>query len=49
MSRNVRRRLEIINIDDEYNTRKGTARILTKTLGILVPIIVITIIFCHQY
>ena len=41
----IRRRLEIINIDDEYNTRKGTARILTKTLGILVPIIVITIIF----
>ena len=41
----IRRRLEIINIDDEYKTRKGTAQILTKTLGILVPIVVVTIIF----
>ena len=39
----IRRRLEIINIDDEYNTRKGTAKILTKTLAILVPIMIITI------
>ena len=41
----VRRRLEIINIDDEYNTRKGTAKILTKALAILVPLIILTIIF----
>lgn len=40
----IRRRLEIINIDDEYNTRKGTAKILTKALAIIVPIMVITII-----
>ena len=40
----IRRRLEIINIDDEYNTRKGTAKILTKTLAILVPIMILTII-----
>ena len=40
----LRRRLEIINIDDEYNTRKSTAKILTKTLAILVPVVVITII-----
>lgn len=40
----VRRRLEIINIDDEYNTRKGTAKILTRTLAILVPIVILTII-----
>ena len=39
----IRRRLEIINIDDEYNTRKGTAKILTRALVILVPLIVITI------
>ena len=39
----IRRRLEIINIEDEYNTRKGTAKILTRTLAILVPIIVFTI------
>ncbi len=40
----IRRRLEIINIDDEYNTRKGTAKILTKTLAIIIPIIILTII-----
>jgi len=40
----LRRRLEIVNIDDEYNTRKDTAKILTKALIILVPIIILTII-----
>lgn len=39
----IRRRLEIINIDDEYITRKGTAKILSKALVIIVPIIIITI------
>ena len=40
----IRRRLEIVNIDDEYNTRKGTAKILSKTLALVFPIIVLTII-----
>ena len=40
----IRRRLEIVNIDDEYNTRKGTAQILTKSLAIIVPIMILTII-----
>ena len=40
----IRRRLEIINIDDEYNTRKGTAKILTKALGCNSTCILITII-----
>ena len=39
----LRRRLEIINIEDEYNTRKGTAKILTRALIIIVPIIILTI------
>lgn len=39
----LRRRLEIVNIDDEYNTRKSTAKILTKALVILVPTIIVTI------
>ena len=43
----IRRRLEIINVDDEYATRKGTAKILTKALVILVPLIVITILITH--
>ena len=44
----IRIRLEIINIDDEYNTRKGTAKILTKAFAILVPIILLTIMFTSQ-
>ncbi len=40
----IRRRLEIINIEDEYNTRKGTAKILTRALIFLLPLIVITIV-----
>ncbi len=40
----IRRRLEIIEIDDEYKTRNDTAKILTRALGILLPIIVVTII-----
>ena len=40
----IRRRLEIINIDDEYLTRKQTSEILTKALLIIIPI-TIAIIF----
>lgn len=40
----IRRRLEIINIDDEYNTRKGTAKILSRALLIIIPVIIVTII-----
>lgn len=34
----LRRRLEIINIDDEYLTRKQAAQILTKAVGIIIPL-----------
>ena len=44
----LRRRLEIINIDDEYNTRKDSAKILTKALAIVIPIIILTIIITHS-
>lgn len=40
----LRRRLEILNIDDEYITRRDVAKILTKALVILIPLIIITII-----
>ena len=43
----LRRRLEIINIDDEYNTRKDTARILTYALLIFLAIALITIGITH--
>lgn len=44
----IRRRLEIINIDDEYNTRKGTAKILTRTLAIVVPVMILTIMISSK-
>ena len=39
----LRRRLEIINIDDEYATRRDSAKILFKAIKILIPVILITI------
>lgn len=44
----IRRRLEIINIDDEYNTRKGTAKILTRTLAIVVSVMILTIMISSK-
>ena len=44
----LRRRLEIINIDDEYNTRKDAAKILTKALAIVIPVAILTIIITHS-
>jgi len=40
----LRRRLEIINIDDEYTTRKDSAKIITKALGIFLIIALLTIL-----
>lgn len=44
----LRRRLEILNIDDEYTTRKDSARILSKAILILIPVIVITVLITHK-
>ena len=44
----LRRRLEIINIDYEYNTRKDSAKILTKALAIVIPVAILTIIITHS-
>ena len=40
----VRRRLEIINIDDEYLTRKQTSAIVTKALMMIIPITLVIIL-----
>ena len=40
----LRRRLEILNIDDEYSTRRDSAKIITKALAILLPLVILTII-----
>lgn len=41
----LRRRLEILNIDDEYITRRDSAKIMTKALVILLPLVIATIFF----
>ena len=40
----LRRKLEILNIDDEYATRRDSAKIITKALVILLPLAILTII-----
>lgn len=40
----LRRKLEIINIQDEYATRRDAAKIITKSLVILLPIVILTIL-----
>ena len=44
----LRRRLEIIDIDDEYATRRDSTKILTKTLLIVFPIAILTIAIAHS-
>ena len=43
----LRRRLEILNVDDEYATRRDSAKILSKTLLVLIPIVTLSIILTH--
>ena len=44
----LRRRLEIINIEDEYLTRRQSAKILTNALLIIVPLTLLIIAFAKQ-
>ena len=44
----LRRRLEILNIDDEYLTRLQAAKILTKSLFIIIPLTIVIIMFTKQ-
>ena len=44
----IRRRLEIINIDDEYLTRKQASKILTNTLLIMISITLLIIMFTRN-
>lgn len=43
----LRRKLEIIDVEDEYATRRDSAKILTRALLILIPIATLTIIITH--
>lgn len=44
----LRRRLEILNIDDEYLTRKQVGAILTKAIGIILPLTIVIIAMTHS-
>lgn len=41
----LRRRLEIINIEDEYLTRRQSAKILTNALLIIIPLTIFIVVF----
>ena len=43
----LRRKLEILNVDDEYLTRKQSASILTKTLCIIFPLTIAIIAYIN--
>ena len=44
----LRRRLEILNVEDEYLTRKQSAAYLTKALAIILPLTFIIIYVAHS-
>ena len=44
----LRRKLEIMNVDDEYLTRKQTARIILNAILIILPLTILIIVFTHE-
>ena len=44
----LRRRLEILTVEDEYATRRGAAKILTTALLLFFPVFTLTIILTHK-
>ena len=43
----LRRRLEIISVQDEYQTRRKAAEILTRALVVLIPLTIVIIALAH--
>lgn len=43
----LRRKLEIMNVEDEYKTRRDSAKILTKALIVIMPLTIITIMLTY--
>ncbi len=41
----IRRRLEIINLEDEYLTRNQTAKMMTKAIMVVIPLTILIILF----
>jgi len=44
----IRRKLEIIHIDDEYLTRKQSAQIMTKAFAIIIPVFIVTLLLTRE-
>lgn len=44
----LRRKLEIIDVEDEYSTRRDAAKILTRAFLILIPVVTATIAITHN-
>jgi len=44
----LRRKLEIINIEDEYKTRRQASSIITKALLLIVPITILILVLAHS-
>ena len=44
----IRRRLEILNVDDEYATRRDSAKIIVRTLSVVLPITLATVLITHS-
>ena len=44
----LRRRLEVINIQDEYQTRRQASQILTRALLIIIPLTLLIILVAHS-
>lgn len=44
----LRRRLEIIDVDDEYATRRDSAKIMTRVILIVIPLIILSIMISHS-
>ena len=44
----LRRRLEIINLEDEYLTRKQTAQMMTKAILLVIPLTIAIIILAKK-
>lgn len=44
----LRRRLEILNLEDEYSTRKQTAQIMFKALLIIIPLTIVIIVLTRE-
>ena len=44
----LRRRLAIINVEDEYLTRRQASKILTNTLLIVIPLAILIVLITHN-